>query len=153
MKQLTISDKEARKIYPSAIAEIKTILEGTFGKDFFSQKITDRVKGFEDACLETGDDPNDNRFKEGTPDEIAYKKIKVINKALNELWVPNWNNSSERKWYPWFYMDSASGFGLDGANFAYAYSDVGSRLCFKTEELAKYAAKQFVDIYKDFFTL
>ena len=29
--------------------------------------------------------------------------------------------------------------------------DLGSRLCFESSEKAKYVAKQFIDIYKQFF--
>lgn len=151
MKTLSISDQDARKIYPSALPELKTILEGSFGKDFFSQKITDRIKTFEDACAETGINPNDENFRIGTPDEIAYKKLKVIVKALNEGWFPNWNKSSEYKWRPWFYLDSP-GFRFHDTYCGRTGSTVGSRLCFKSEELCEYAAKQFIDLHKDFFT-
>ena len=50
-------------------------------------------------------------------------------------------------------MGSSSGVG-----FAYGHFDcwltlspVGSRLCFETREQAKYAGKQFEDLYKDYF--
>lgn len=50
---------------------------------------------------------------------------------------------------------SASAYG--GVSVAYAYSDsasvvagIGSRLAFKTKELAEYAGKQFIDIWTDF---
>lgn len=32
-----------------------------------------------------------------------------------------------------------------------AYSDIGARLAFKSAELARYAGKQFFDIFKDFY--
>jgi len=35
--------------------------------------------------------------------------------------------------------------------WSYAYSNVGARLAFKTAELARYAGKQFFDIFKDFY--
>ena len=152
MPTLTLSDKQAREIYPSAAPELKTILEETFGKPFFSQKITDRVKSFEDTCTVLNikkqyvfDEDED------TEDEIAYKKLKVIAKALNEGWTPDWNNSSEYKYYAWFYLNSP-GFRFDYAGYGCTGSGVGSRLCFRSRELAEYAAKQFTDIYKTFFT-
>jgi hypothetical protein len=105
MATLTIDDKVARKLYPTAAPEFKSVLENSYPIGYFSGKITDRIKTFEDACAEVGEDPEHDKFTEGTPDEIAFKKIKVITKALNEGWLPNWNNSGERKWYPWFYLD------------------------------------------------
>ncbi|MGN6491202.1 MAG: hypothetical protein ACTHLE_04340 [Agriterribacter sp.] len=152
MKTLSLSDQDARKIYPSAIPELKTILEANWGKSFFSQKITERVKTWEDVCREANEDPDDIIYRTGTADEIAYKKLKVIIRVLNEGWSPNWNDSSQRKWYPWFYL-SSPGFRFLVTHFEFTYAIVGSRLCFKSEELCEFAAKQFTSIYKDFFTL
>ena len=149
MKTLQIDEKNARKLYPSASAEFKATLEDTFGKEFFSQKITDRVKTFDDACEVLG--INRLTFSDSdTPDEIAYKKIKIIVKALNEGWAPNWDNSSEYKYYPWFDM-TKNGFSGVFSDRWFACTTVGSRLCFKNAELAKYAGTQFNSIYKDFF--
>jgi hypothetical protein len=86
----------------------------------------------------------------------AVKKLFIVAKALNEGWVPDWDNSNERKWWPWFCMDSAgSGFRFDVAYFecTYTYTIVGSRLCFKNKELAQYAGTQFIEIYKEFMVL
>lgn len=43
MKTLQIDEANARKLYPKATEAFKTMLEDSFGKDFFSQKITDRI--------------------------------------------------------------------------------------------------------------
>jgi hypothetical protein len=48
---------------------------------------------------------------------------------------------------------SGVGFSSDGYAYAYTASAVGSRLVFKSEELAKYAANQFLEIYKQLFTI
>jgi hypothetical protein len=154
MATLTINDKQAREIYPTASPEIKAILENSFGGiQFFSQKITDRVQSFEDACEVLSVNPQSVTCDQDTPDEAAYKQLKVIVKALNEGWTPDWKDDDECKWYPWFYVHSPSGFRLHHAAYHYAYSFVGSRLCFKSRELAEYAASQFESIYKTFFTL
>lgn len=88
------------------------------------------------------------------PDEIAYRKIKMIAKVLNEGWQPNWDNSSEYKYYPWFDMRSSGsgGFSFSAYDYWYTHSVVGSRLCFKSKDLAIYAGKQFEAIYKEFLT-
>lgn len=81
--------------------------------------------------------------------EAQYKMI-VIAEALNEGWIPNWNNYNEYKYYPWFEMSPSSfAFYVSTYVYASALAGSGSRLKFRTRELAEYAAKQFVDIWKD----
>ncbi len=87
-------------------------------------------------------------------DEVAYRKIKLITEALNEGWTPDWTDGTNKYW-PWFKMGSASGVGFSYHGYGrwYSFSLVGSRLCFKSRELAVYAGEQFEDIYKDFLTI
>lgn len=151
MQTLQIDKNNARKLYPTASAEFKQMLTDTFGETFFSQKITDRVKTYGDACEVLGISSEILAYDEMTEDEQAYCKLKIIIRALNEGWTPDWNNSSQYKYYPWFYQN-APGFRLNVVVSYFAASAVGSRLCFKSEELAIYAAKQFLDLYKTFFT-
>ena len=155
MKTLQIEESKARSIYKTASSELKIMLEDTFGKEFFSQKVTDRIKTYEDACAELGITPIDesvllsNGF---TKDEIAYRKIKTITEALNEGWKPNWNDENQKKWIPWFYPNSSSGFVFFSTYYdcSAAFAGYGLRLCFKSDELATYAGKQFTELYKDF---
>ena len=152
MSTLTISIEKAIKAYRNADKLGKQLLSDLFDKEIFNRKITDRVKNFLDACEITGADPYDNKYVNGDEDAIAYEKLKVIVSALNEGWKPNWNDDYQRKWYPWFYMNKP-GFRFYDSTFDFTYTYVGSRLCFKSEELSTYAAKQFLDIYKDYFTI
>lgn len=149
MATLSIDDQVARKLYPTAAPEFKAILENSYPVGYFTGKITDRIKTFEDACSEVGEDPEDDKFEEGAPDEIAFKKIKVIVRALNEGWTPDWNNNGQYKWSPWFYLNSP-GFRFSFSLFSHSasYSASGSRLCFKSEELATYAGKTFLSLYQ-----
>ena len=48
---------------------------------------------------------------------------------------------------------SGSGFSYYDCVFTYSRSSVGSRLVFKSRDLAKYAGQQFEDIYKGFFLI
>ncbi|MNY77977.1 hypothetical protein D3C86_2180520 [compost metagenome] len=50
-------------------------------------------------------------------------------------------------------VGSGAGFSFFDYAFDHSGSCVGSRLVFKSRELAEYAAKQFINEYKDFFTL
>jgi hypothetical protein len=151
MKALQIDEKNALKLYPSASNEFKQMLHDSFGEKFFQQKITDRVKTYGDACEVLGISSEIIGYDELSEDEVAYIKLKVVIKALNEGWKPNWDNSNEPKYYPWFYMNKP-GFRLDSVFGCYDSSGVGSRLCFQKQEVAEYAAKQFFDLYKTFFT-
>ena len=153
MKNLQLDDATALKLYPTAIPELKAILENTWTKDFFSGKITDRVKTADDAFKIKGISISSIINDNDTPDEIAYKILKVIIEVLNEGWVPDWKNDNQYKYYPWFDMSSGSGLSCLVYGHRHSHSDVGSRLCFKSRELAEYAGKQFNKEYTDFFII
>jgi hypothetical protein len=121
-----------------------------------SQPITERVKTFDDACKVLGLEKV-NVGVEGLDDDtssiVAYTKIVIISKALNEGWQPDWTDSSQRKYVPWSEHKSGFRLAFGGYGAWTTITNVGSRLCFKTAELAKYAATQFADIYNDFLTI
>lgn len=151
--KLEVDKKNAITAWSKADSKGKELLENLYGKEVFKNiDITDRIKTFEDACQETGR-PKDRNFSNVPEDlrehfERMYEMI-VIAEALNEGWMPNWDDSNELKWKPYFKM-SPSSFAF--CYSFYVYSDAragsGSRLCFKTEALSNYAAKQFLDIWK-----
>lgn len=149
---LQIEPGKARQIYRTADAGLKTILEASAPCGFFSQNVMERVKSYEDACAENGEEPMDEKamlvagFR---PDEIARRKIETITLALNEGKVMDWNNK-ESKWFPWF--DTSSGFAFSNTSWdgSDACAGIASRLCFKSAELATYAGEQFTDLYKEF---
>lgn len=113
-----------------------------------------------------------------TEDILAFAKLRVIAEALNEGWKPKFDGD-ECRYYPWFYIytkkeyeeldedekkecrvvgrsgsNSGAGGGLVFANAGSASSNSsssdGSRLAFKTRELAEYCGKQFIDIWEKF---
>jgi hypothetical protein len=83
---------------------------------------------------------------------VAHAKLVIIAEALNGGWKPNWNNTNEWKYYPWFRM-SGSGLAYGDCAIDFSLSSVGSRLCFKTRDLAEYAGKQFKKLYTQYFLL
>ena len=123
--------------------------------------VTKRIKTVKDACDELGEKhPLVTQYRLSvaaayigdpmTEDFIAFLKLRIIAAALNEGWEPTFEKDEER-WYPWFTVKQG------GLVFAYAYgagsisgAGGGVRLVFKSKELAEYAGKQFIDIYKDF---
>ena len=120
--------------------------------------IKEIIKHFDDVLLYH--DISSDQFKKQcgglTDDEIAYKKLKLIVSALNEAWIPDWQNDDQWKYYPWFDMDGSSSsgrFSFCDSDDRDSYSHCGSRLCFKTRDLCEYAAKTFIDIYREFFII
>ena len=111
-----------------------------------------------------------------TADIMAYAALRVIVEALNEGWKPQFTKG-EWRWYAWYDLvspeqiedmseeekcrvvgrASLNAFAYGGLVYSYAYyvstdssTYYGSRLAFKNEELAEYAAKQFGEIFADF---
>lgn len=157
-KSLEINENKAYELYPTASPEFKQVLEDTFGKEFFNRKITDRVKTYEDACAVLGIDPHTSMPdtsdcpKEDRRAYIAFHKLVVITRVLNEGWRPDWSNTSQPKWFNWWYTNGNAGLACANSNFApsLATAHFGSRLCFKSEALADYAAETFKGLYEEY---
>ena len=83
------------------------------------------------------------------------QKITDVCNAINKLsgFKPDFN-SNQRKWRPYFWMDS-SGFRFDHSYFvaSYSYSDVGSRLCHYvgSEQEADHLGTQFLELHKQHY--
>lgn len=151
---LSISKANAVKAYQSANKETKDLLVTLFGKETFDKgQITDRIKTFGDVCEELGDKHQDiiDAISEMEQDEAAYIKLKMIAEALNEGWKPDWSNTSQYKYHPYLKFTPGSGFSYFVFDYGSTHLYVGSRLCFKSEALAKYAATQFEKEYNEFF--
>lgn len=127
---MEIKEQTARRLYPESPEWFKKQLIEQFGEDKLKGKNFEDIKTFEDACKKSGIDPHSIGLYGDTPDELAYKKLKVITRAINGDWVLDWNNTNQRKWFPWFNL--SSGFGFDSSYYGYSnsHSTVGSRLCF-----------------------
>lgn len=114
-----------------------------------------------------------------TKGTLAYMKLCIIAAALNEGWEPQFTED-EYRWFPWFTLwteeelkDKSEEWKADhklwlfGGRSAYgsncglasAYSSnawtpsdatYSARLAVKSEELADYFGKQFIDIWADY---
>lgn len=156
MRTLQIKQDSLLAAFRNAGKEGKQVLSDLFGKQVaLYDNITDRVKSFEDACQVLGISTNVPEVK-GLPRKhqkaiIANYKLIVIAEALNEGWKPNWQDSDEYKYYPWFDMSNPAGVGCSythrTASLTYAY--FGSRLCLKNRELAIYFGQTFTDLFND----
>lgn len=113
------------------------------------------------------------------PNMVAYAKLCVIAAALNEDWELRWG-SSQIYYYPWLYIYSGHEFsrltesrqkelvllgvsaylgaccGLGCVSSRYAFSAsharLGSRLAFRSAEIAKYCGQQFITIWAEYLS-
>ena len=152
---MEITKENVLEIYENArkAGEKNTLnlLEALFGKETFKPRnIMERVKTFEDACDELGENHpfvvqyNDifDSFLDGAAesnscDIVAYLKLRIICAALNEGWTPKFTDD-ELRYYPWFWfynqkeIDSlemadrkimrAEDYETEYAGFAFAHS-------------------------------
>lgn len=157
MAKLKINQETAINLFPEAPGWFQKILNESFGEETFKPLDWHDIKTFEDACkvIGTTEQEFNEKFKATGLgiDTIAYEKLKIIVATINRGWMPDWTNSNQCKYYPYFTLSSGSGFSGRGCVFSYSSSHVGSRLCFESREKCLYAANQFTDIYKDFFTI
>ena len=148
--KLDMQKTTAKKLYPDVPTWFQDVLKETFGEKLFKKKDFNEIESVEIACIELGIDKSDIFNKKDTPDEVAYKSLKVITKAINGDWEADYDNTSQKKWVPIFNLSSGFGFSYSTCAYDYSYTFVGSRLCFESEEKSDFAGKQFTDLYKQF---
>lgn len=174
--------------YRSTSADGRKAVKEALGEKFSEiLPATERVKTYEDAVNELGEDnpivvaasTASWRFPEAVnKDLVAYMKMRVIVAALNDGWEPQFV-PGEQRWYPWYELISKEdyeamsedekqerrfvgrsnyyAYAVGGLVCSYAfhassfsYAGYGSRLAFKSEELAEYSGKQFAELFADF---
>lgn len=196
---MEIKKENVLAAFNTAPESVKEVLIALFPelKEETAQKaanrpVTERVKTFEDACCELGDEHSliqayrqlleiatceDYMRETFGADMVAYIKLRIICAALNEGWEPQFTED-EWRYYPWHWLYSqdeidemedsekterhlmtTGDYQTEYAGFAYADSNnapsdtisyVGSRLCLKSDTLATYCGKQFIELWADF---
>lgn len=120
-----------------------------------------KIKTFQNACKALKLDsqkvlPDFSQFPQRYQKAIeAHAKLILIAEVLNEGWQPDWSHENEKKYEPLFVMDNSFGGGfylLASDIYDTTISICGSRLCYKSEALCKYAAEQFAELYKESLT-
>ncbi len=136
------SDKAIIAEYTSGDNNVRAALEKLYGKKMFAIKATEpkdimsQVNSFADILkiTKTSQAAFDKKFKHLAPDTYTYEQMKLFTSVLNQGWVPDYGNSSEYKWFPYFkFNSSTSGFGFtdSGYDCDYAHSCTAARLVFK----------------------
>ncbi len=158
MQTIQFDKAKALQVYRDADPEVKESLKSIFGDKYFLSVI-DRIKTWEDACLEKGMDPVEslpfsNPFKTSRQEAVnAFFKLDVIAEVLREEVILDWTNYNQKKWYAWFNdYEPGAGFSFHVTDFGWAYSSTigGARLCLDTSEKAEYFGKQFLPLFNKF---
>ena len=111
-ENITISKQHLLKAYREAEPSQKEFMKQLFGADTFASNVMERVKTFQDAVNELGDDnPLVKQYNilysefgaTMDADIIAYLKLRIIAAALNEGWEPQFTED-EYRYYPYFYF-------------------------------------------------
>ena len=175
---LALVDEEDGQAVPALIDEVdnRPVTERIkmFGDAL--RELEKRAKSNEGIAIMLADfESNECNIK--TKGTLAYMKLCIIAAALNEGWEPQFT-TDECRYYPWFYLytqeeidkmdeekkkslwlfggrsyDGAyCGLAHYGAYTAWSASDtlVSALLAVKSEPLADYFGKQFIDIWADY---
>jgi hypothetical protein len=108
------------------------------------------IKSYEDAVKALPVHKNDTINPDDALYDVALKKLRHIIKVINNGWIPDWDNYSQKKWYPWFRLSSGFGFLVSVCGYGYSGTGVGSRLCFENEEKSTFTANQFLKLYEEY---
>jgi len=149
-KTITLTDDKAIEAYKLAPEDFKPYLQKLFEGQVNFTKTWKDITCFEDCCEITGDNPNDPRFNTSDEDDNINRRLKVVMKAYNGDWKPDWNNNSQRKYYIYWEFVSGAGFRLGYVCHVYSYSSVGSRLSFESYEKAEHAATKMTSFFNQY---
>lgn len=167
---LTLIDEEVNDNRP-VMERIKTFEDAC-------KELAKRAESNEGIALLLADyESNADNIK--TKGTLAYMKLCIIAAALNEGWEPQFTED-EYRWFPWFTLwteeelkdkseqwkddhklwmfgglsYSGSNCGLASAHssaaWSYSHAYISARLAVKSEELADYFGKQFIEIWADY---
>lgn len=119
MDNVEIKKSNLEAAYKQADDNTKKLLATLFGDAVTTKDdrlATERIKTFEDACQELGEEhPLVIQFRliysnylnatipRESADVIAYLQLRIICAALNEGWEPQFTED-EWRYYPWFYL-------------------------------------------------
>ncbi len=123
--------------------------------------ITEVVYDYETACKHLGRKallPDVSMLPEKHQKAvIAFIVLMTIYEAWNEGWVPDFTNGMYDKYYLWIYVkkddNHPSGFGLSDShcNYAFSYSNFGSRLYLKSSRLVLRAGEILKPYIMDYY--
>lgn len=152
-RTIKLTLQKAQELYKTAEASLKALLEANFTKAELSTNIIDRIESWNDVLEYFSSEKIILPYTEPTTKQQkstnAFVKLQYIIKALNEGWIPDFTNSGQYKYYPWFERKSG-GWAFDHSFYDCCYSFIGFGFHLKSRELSDYIGKQFIDVYKEY---
>lgn len=149
---IVVDEQELYKAYKEANSGLKKLIESFFHIET-PKKITDQIKTITDVYNKLGikrDDVIPYKFPQTKLEKHinADFDINKISEVLNQGWTPDFNNSNQYKYYPYF-KKGPSGWVVHCAYSYDSYASLGLGFYFSSSELALYAGNQFLDVYND----
>jgi hypothetical protein len=113
---------------------VKTALLVVYGKRL-------GIESFNKVCEQLGV-KNGNQLS-------SFEKLKLISKVANQGWYPNWDNTEEKKYFPYF--ESIEGvFSVSTVLFNLTRMTVPSALLYQSNDLAYFMGTYYFDLYEDY---
>jgi hypothetical protein len=113
---------------------VKTALLVVYGKKL-------GIESFDKVCEQLGV-KNGNQLS-------SFEKLKLISKVANQGWYPNFNNTNERKHFPYF--ESIEGvFSFYGVHCYASTVTVPSALLYQNYDLAYFMGVYYFELYEDY---
>ena len=156
--------------YNVAAGNVKEVLVTMFGKDAVMPDKPDysdyhNIQTMDDVFAATG--CNKEEFEKklaDLPEDVqAFMLLRLIRKALNPTWIPNWADTDEWKYFPYFSIEVPAGVGgaHHGSHLGVSclYSDTvasssaagfGGALASENREIAIWFGEHFAEIWRGY---
>jgi hypothetical protein len=150
METITLKKEEAKKLHAEGNESTKKFILEKFGKDLLDEDWLELWENWQKKNKLNIPLPFPNAK---TPEEESsnahHMLIHIVPIERGIDWVPDYDNTSQDKLEPRWYMGS-SGFGFSASAYAswHAGTGCGSRLCSPTPQICKRIAIEFTPIYK-----
>lgn len=151
VETITFTEKQIEEMITACNSEQLVII-----KDIFEVKDSwEDIKSLDDACKHLGEidsDVRELRLLQNIPNlnrrTLAGQELIVITKALNNNWIADFDSHSQYKYILWWHL--GKDFRLHYLHVYCSTSCVGAPFCHKSNEIAKYSATIFKEIWKDY---
>ena len=115
-----------------------------------------KILTFENACEKMNLDPLklpdvsslQARYRKSV---VACYKLRIIFEAVNNGWIPDWENRNQGKFFPWFViLPSGISFTSVHSGTDFTHTSSGALFCTNTKMKAIYIGIQFKKEYQEY---
>lgn len=152
MNKVNIDKEDLLQLYASSDEAGKAKLESKYGKEIFQPDFREKLAKWESVCELEGIDPVKSLpypEPKNAEEEFfnATKRIITVIRLLRNGKKPDWTDSSQKKFRPWF--DLSSGVGVSCFDYAddRTYTGVGSRFCSLSFDDMKFVVDHYESDY------